>query len=105
MLCTFSAKGNYMLTITHQAKTKLIDALREHTKDPKMAIRITLNPALPKRLDLILDKAKRGDCIIKTEDGLMILLIQAHLASKLEGLLLDYEEVLQDFTISEMTRH
>ena len=94
-----------MLTITAHAKEKLVEALKEHTKDPKMAIRITLNPSLPKRLDLILDKVKRGDCIVKTEDGMKILLIQSHLASKLEGLLLDYEEMLQDFTISEMTRH
>ena len=49
-----------MLTITPQAQKKLIEALQEHTKDPKMAIRITLNPSLPKRLDLILDKEKKG---------------------------------------------
>ena len=94
-----------MLTITPQAQEKLVEALKEHTRDPKMAIRITLNPSLPKRLDLILDKAKKGDCIIKTLDGIKVLVIQSHLASKLEGLLLDYEEVIQDFIISEMTRH
>lgn len=94
-----------MLTITPQAQKKLIEALQEHTKDPKMAIRITLNPSLPKRLDLILDKAKQGDCIVKTMDGVKLLVIQSHLATKLEGLLLDYEEIIQDFIISEMTRH
>ena len=94
-----------MLSITPQAKEKLIEALKEHTNDPKMAIRITINPSLPKRLDLILDKAKKGDCIVKTVDGMKLLLIQAHLAKTLEGLLLDYEEIIQDFIISEMTRH
>ena len=94
-----------MLTITPQAQEKLIEALRTHTKDPKMAIRICLNPSMPKRLDLILDKAKTGDCVLKTMDGMKVLVIQSHLATKLEGLLLDYEEIIEDFTISEMTRH
>lgn len=94
-----------MITITPQAQEKLIEALKEHTNDPKLAIRITLNPSLPKRLDLILDKAKKGDCIVKTVDGMKILIIQSQIASKLEGLLLDYEEIIEDFIISEMTRH
>ena len=94
-----------MLTITPQAQEKLIEALKAHTRDPKMAIRICLNPSMPKRLDLILDKAKKGDCILKTMDGMKVLVIQSHLATKLEGLLLDYEEVIEDFIIFEMTRH
>lgn len=94
-----------MITITPQAQEKLIEALKEHTNDPKLAIRITLNPSLPKKLDLILDKAKKGDCIVKTVDGMKILIIQSQIASKLEGLLLDYEEIIEDFIISEMTRH
>ena len=48
---------------------------------------------------------KKGDCILKTMDGMKILVIQSHLATKLEGLLLDYEEIIEDFIISEMTRH
>ena len=42
---------------------------------------------------------------LKTMEGMKVLVIQSHLATKLEGLLLDYEEVIQDFIISEMTRH
>jgi Fe-S cluster assembly iron-binding protein IscA len=94
-----------MLTLTPQAQEKLIEALKAHTKDPKMAIRICLNPTRPKRLDLVLDKEKKGDCILKTIDGVKVLVIQSQLATKLEGLLLDYEEIIEDFVISEMTRH
>jgi len=94
-----------MLSITPQAQQKLVEALQEHTKDPRKGIRITLNPTVPKKLDLILDNEKKGDYILKTRDGLKLLLIRPHLASKLEGLLLDYEEVREDFIISEMTRH
>ena len=94
-----------MLTITPQAQEKLIEALKAHTKDPKMAIRVCLNPTMPKRLDLVLDKAKKGDCILKTFDGVKVLVIQSQLATKLEGLLLDYEEIIEDFVLSEMTRH
>lgn len=94
-----------MLAITPQAQQKLIEALQEHTRDPGMGIRITLNPSVPKKLDLILDKEKKGDYVLKTRDGMKLLLIQPHLASKLDGLLLDYEEVREDFIISELTRH
>jgi Fe-S cluster assembly iron-binding protein IscA len=94
-----------MLSITPQAQQKLIEALQAHTRDPRMGIRIALNPSVPKKLDLILDNEKKGDYIVKTKEGIKLLLIQPHLASKLEGLLLDYEEVREDFIISEMTRH
>jgi Fe-S cluster assembly iron-binding protein IscA len=94
-----------MLSITPQAQQKLVEALLEHTQDPRMGIRITLNPSVPKKLDLILDNEKKGDYILTTREGIKLLLIQPHLASKLEGLLLDYEEVREDFIISEMTRH
>ena len=94
-----------MLRITPHAQEKLIEALQEHTNDPKMGIRICLNPSLPKRLDLILDKVKKGDCIVETIDGRKFLVVQSQLAEKLEGLLLDYEEIIGDFTITEMTRH
>lgn len=94
-----------MLIVTPQAKQKLVEALHENTQDPCMAIRITINPKVPRQLDLVLDKEKRGDYVVKTKEGLKLLLIQAHLASKLEGLVLDYEETVQDFVIAELTRH
>jgi len=94
-----------MLIVTPQAKQKLVEALHENTHDPCMAIRVTINPKVPRQLDLVLDKEKRGDYVVKTKEGLKLLLIQAHLASKLEGLVLDYEENVQDFVIAELTRH
>jgi Fe-S cluster assembly iron-binding protein IscA len=94
-----------MLIVTPQAKQKLVEALHENTHDPCMAIRITVNPKAPRQLDLILDREKRGDFVVKTHEGLKLLLIQAHLASRLEGLVLDYEDGLKDFVIAELTRH
>lgn len=94
-----------MLSITPHALKKLVEALQAHTKDPQMGIRITLNPSVPKTLDLILDSERKGDCILRTKDGIKLLLIQSHLALKLEGLILDYEEVREDFVISPVTRH
>ena len=93
-----------MLIITPEAKEKLIETLKEHTKDPRLAIRIIYHRSKPERLDLILDKAKKGDLIVKSE-GVKVLLVHARLASKLDGLCLHYEEILEDFVLSEVTRH
>lgn len=95
-----------MLLLTSMAHKKLIETLQEHTHDPHLAIRVTLNSSLrPKNLDLVLDKEKSGDCVVKTRAGMNLLLIQATLASRLEGFILDYEEMMDDFTLEEITRH
>jgi hypothetical protein len=88
------------------AQKKLIETLQEHTHDPHLAIRVTLNSnARPKNLDLVLDKEKSGDCVVKTRAGMNLLLIQGTLATRLEGFILDYEEMMDDFTLEEITRH
>jgi len=95
-----------MMVLTSMATKKLIETLHEHTHDPQVAIRITLDsPLKPKNLDLLLDREKSGDCVVRTTAGMNLLLIQASLASKLEGFILDYEEAMDDFTLAEMTRH
>lgn len=95
-----------MLTLTTTAQKKLLETLHEHTHDPHMAIRIILNSASqPKNLDMILDRKQKGDCIVTTKGGTNLLLIQPSLASQLEGFILDYEEMMDDFTLEEITRH
>ena len=94
-----------MLEVTAKAKEKLREVLLGQTKDPEIAIRVTPNYSTPKRLDLILDKVKKGDQVIETKEGTKVLLIRSDLAKDLEGLVLDYKDTLEDFTISKITRH
>jgi len=99
-------QGGFMLELTSLATMKLMETLREHTHDPHLAIRITVNSSSRSRsLDLVLDNEKSGDFIVKTTAGMNLLLIQSNLAPRLEGYILDYEEAMNDFTLEEMTRH
>jgi Fe-S cluster assembly iron-binding protein IscA len=72
-----------------------------------VAIRIIPNSSDPKRLDLILDKEKRGDQLVISDEGMKLLLIRLDLAQWLEGITLDYNETALDgdFTIKKITRH
>ena len=94
-----------MLEVTTKAKEKLREVLLGQTKDPGIAIRVTPNYTMPKRLDLILDKVKKGDQVVETKEGTKVLLIRSDLAKNLEGLVLDYKENLEDFTITKITHH
>jgi Fe-S cluster assembly iron-binding protein IscA len=97
--------GGNMLEVTAKAIEKLREVLLGQTKDPEIAIRVTPNYSTPKRLDLILDKVKKGDRVIETKEGTKVLLIRSDLAKDLEGLVLDYKDTLEDFTIAKITRH
>jgi len=96
-----------MLEITAKAKEKLKEILQGHTMDPEVAIRIIPNSSDSKRLDLVLDKEKRGDQLVISDEGMKVLLIRPDLAQWLEGITLDYSETAQggDFTIKKITRH
>ena len=96
-----------MLGITAKAKEKLKEILQEHTMDPEVAVRIIPNSSDSKRLDLILDKEKRGDQLVISDEGMKLLLIRLDLAQWLEGITLDYSETVRDgnFTIKKITRH
>lgn len=96
-----------MLGITVKAKEKLKEILQDHTMDPEVAIRIIPNSSDPKRLDLILDKEKRGDQLVISDGDMKLLLIKPDLALWLEGITLDYSGTAQggDFTIKKITRH
>ena len=92
-----------MLTVTATAKEKLKELLQKQITEPEMAIRIVPSPAMPKKLELVLDKEKEGDHVVKSEKGIKLLLIASDLAPALKGLVIDYQETPQGtgFTISK----
>ena len=86
-----------MLEVTAKAKEKLREALFEEQRaDPEIIFRITPIHSMPDRLGIALDTEKvQGDQIVESEEGIKVLLIESHLAQKLEGMVLDYLETPQ----------
>jgi len=94
-----------MLTVTTTAKDKLKETLQKQTSDPEVAIRVTSLHPRENRLELVLDKEKKGDQIIASAEGFKLLLICDKLARGLTGIVLDYTETFYgtDFIISKHT--
>jgi Fe-S cluster assembly iron-binding protein IscA len=92
-----------MLTVTESAKEKLQEALEQQTSDPELAIRITTSGTDPNQLDMILDKMKENDQVIKNKSGNNLLLIGTDIAPALDGMVIDFKETPQgqNFTISK----
>ncbi len=81
-----------MLTVTATAKDKFKEALEAQTKNPEIAIRVVPSSSNPKQLELVLDKEKEGDQVVRTEGDKKVLLIGADLVSELEKTVIDYKE-------------
>ena len=92
-----------MLTVTTTAKEKFREALQTRTTDPEIAIRIISSPSKPNRLELVFDKEKEGDQVVKTKEGRKVLLIGVDLIPALEEMVVDYKETTEGtgFTISK----
>lgn len=92
-----------MLTVTTTAKEKFKEALRTRKMGPEIAIRIIPSPSRPNWLDLVFDKEKEGDQVVRTEEGRKVLLIGADLMPVLEEVVIDYKETPEGtgFTISK----
>jgi Fe-S cluster assembly iron-binding protein IscA len=92
-----------MVTVTITAKEKFKEALQTKTTDPEIAMRIILSPSKPNHLQLVLDKEKKGDQVVETEEGRKVLLIGADLVSALGEMVIDYQETPEGtgFTISK----
>jgi len=93
-----------MLEVTARAREKLQEALlAEQIVVPQTTYRITPIPSMPNRLGIALDKEKRGDQVVKSSEGVKVLLVQSDLAQELEGMVLDYQETPngEGFTISQ----
>ena len=81
-----------MLEVTARAREKLQEALLgEQAAVPQTTYRITPIPSMPNRLGIALDKEKRGDQVVKSKEGIKVLLVQSDLAQELEGMVLDYQ--------------
>lgn len=102
----YTLGGMIMLTVTTTAKDKLKETLQKQTTDPEVAIRVTSLHPRENRLELALDKQKKGDQVIASEEGLKVLLICGKLANGLAGIVLDYKETFYgaDFIISKHTQ-
>lgn len=82
-----------MLEVTARARKKLQDALfEEETAVFQTAYRIAPIPSMPNRLGIALDREKRGDQVVKSDEGIKVLLVQSELSHELEGMVLDYQE-------------
>ena len=85
-----------MLEVTEEAKEKLKEALlEEQIRDPGVTFRITPVHSMPDRLGIALDKENKGDRVVKSEEGIKILLIESDLAQELKGMVLDYQQTSQ----------
>jgi Fe-S cluster assembly iron-binding protein IscA len=93
-LCIYLSEGRekHMLEVTARAREKLQEALlEEQTAVPQTTYRITPIPSMPNRLGIALDKEKRGDQVVKSKEGMKVLLVQSDLSQELEGMVLDYQ--------------
>jgi Fe-S cluster assembly iron-binding protein IscA len=92
-----------MLTVTTTAKEKFREALQTRKMDSEIAIRIIPSPSKPNWLELVFDKEKEGDQVVRTEEGRKVLLIGADLMPALEEVVIDYRETSEGpvFTISK----
>ena len=91
-----------MLTVTSNAKEKFKEILQERDTDPGVSIRIISSSSKPNMFDLVFDKEKEGDFVVKNEEGKTVLVIESDLAKSLKGKTVDYTEKPQGegFTIS-----
>ena len=100
------AERGIMLIVTPIAKEKLKQALlEEQVIDPEVIFRITPVHSMPNRLGIALDKENKDDQVVKSEEGMKVLLIESNLACELEGMVLDYKKTSQGegFKISKCT--
>ena len=88
-----------MLVVTTTAKEKLQEVLERQTTEPEVALRVT---PTHNRLELLLDRAKRGDRVVQAKNGTALLLTRPELAQRLSGIMLDYRETARgsDFIIA-----
>jgi Fe-S cluster assembly iron-binding protein IscA len=81
-----------MLVVTAKAKEKLREVLKRQTTEPEVALRVTPTHPAHNRLELVLDKEKRGDQVVRANNGTAVLLIRPDLARRLSGIMIDCHE-------------
>lgn len=81
-----------MLTVTREAKEKLVEGLKELAQDPETAVRIGISSGAPGQLEFTLDTQKQGDQVVFDDAGAKVLLVGAELSRAMIGLVMDYVE-------------
>lgn len=92
-----------MLKVTKKAKIKLQEALELRNKKSEITFRMVATPSTPQGLKITLDKERKGDQIVESDEGITVLLVEPRLAKDLEGKLFDYKETAEGagFTLSD----
>ena len=80
-----------MLTVTERAKSKL----REYLVQQAREIVVRVIPSEGNVLDLKPDEERKGDEVIKDDDGRTLLVVEPDVALELEGGVLDYKSTPQ----------
>ena len=92
-----------MLKVTKKAKVKLQEALELRSRKSEITFRMISTPSAPQGLKITLDKERKGDQTVESDEGITVLLVEPRLAKDLEGKLFDYKETAEGagFTISD----
>jgi Fe-S cluster assembly iron-binding protein IscA len=78
-----------MLTVTDNAKDKLMETLLANTDDREIGLRLSMKS--PGRLGLVLDRESPTDDVIEHE-GLKLLMVGTELVGLLEGATIDVQD-------------
>ena len=81
-----------MLTVTAFAKEKIKSRLQRMKTDSEVTVRLIPSPVNQGKWKMILDKEKEEDHVVKSEDGIKILLIGADLMPALEEMAIDFRK-------------
>jgi Fe-S cluster assembly iron-binding protein IscA len=79
-----------MLTVTEAAKEKLKSRLLRLKTGSKTTIRIIPAPKKPGKWKMIWDEERPKDQVVKSRDGIKILLVGADLVRAIEGMVVDF---------------
>ena len=78
------------MTVTKAAKEKLESRLLRLKKGTKTTIRLIPAPKKPGKWKMIWDKERPKDQVVKSADGIKILLVGADLVRAIEGMVVDF---------------
>ena len=80
------------MTVTKAAKEKLKARLLRLKTGSKRTIRLIPAPKKPGKWKMIWDKERPKDQVVKSEDGIKILLVGADLVRAIEGMVVDFRK-------------
>lgn len=81
-----------MITVTKDAKEKLKETIEKHTKEPGVAVRIESVSSSQNRLELLFDKEKEGDYVVKDDEGTKLVFVSPDSVSAVKGAVIGYQK-------------